>query len=47
MLATLDMIKREYGSVESLVVDNCLLTTEEIRRIRKNLVADGLSASDR
>jgi hypothetical protein len=40
MLATLEVLREEYGSVEDYVVDVCGLSQEEIARIRRNLGAD-------
>ncbi|OIW30671.1 hypothetical protein CONLIGDRAFT_287682 [Coniochaeta ligniaria NRRL 30616] len=40
MLATLAMIREEYGSVEGYVVDRCRVTPAAVDQIRKNLVVD-------
>ncbi|KAH8762123.1 tyrosine phosphatase [Diaporthe sp. PMI_573] len=40
MLATLALIRREYGNVEGFVKGRCGLSDEEIERIRSNLVVE-------
>lgn len=40
MLATLAMVREEYGSVEGYVVDQCRVTPAAVEQIRKNLVVD-------
>ncbi|KAK2771309.1 tyrosine phosphatase [Colletotrichum kahawae] len=40
MLSTLELIRREYGSVESFVQTRCRLSPEAIEQIRKNLIVD-------
>lgn len=40
MLATLDMVRREYGSVEGYILNHLRLSADDIRRIRENLVVD-------
>lgn len=40
MIATLKMIKEQFGSAEGYVVEKCGLTKEEVEKIRKNLVVD-------
>ena len=40
MLATLAIIRKEYGSVEGFVRDRCGLTQEEIEQIRRNLIIE-------
>lgn len=38
MMATLAMIREEWGSVEEYVVDECKLSPEVIARIRQKLL---------
>ncbi|KAF9869529.1 tyrosine phosphatase [Colletotrichum karsti] len=40
MLATLDLIRHEYGSVEAYVLNRCRLSAGDIEQIRKNLTVD-------
>lgn len=40
MLATLEMLRETYGSVESYVVDLCRVPRETIERIRRCLIVD-------
>lgn len=40
MQDTLAMIKERWGGVEEFVVKECGLTTEEVGKIRKNLVVE-------
>ena len=40
MLATLALLRKEYGSVESFVRDRCGLTQEEVEQIRRNLIME-------
>jgi hypothetical protein len=40
MLATLALIRREYGNVEGFVKGRCGLSDEEIERIKSNLVVE-------
>jgi Tyrosine phosphatase family len=40
MLATLKMIREQFGSAEQYVVEKCGLTKEEVKRIRKNLIVE-------
>jgi len=40
MLATLDMIRQRYGSVEGYVIDHCRVSPETIKRLRRNLVVN-------
>ncbi|KFA63388.1 hypothetical protein S40285_01842 [Stachybotrys chlorohalonatus IBT 40285] len=47
MLATLGLIRDEYGSVEAYVRTECGLSDEEIERIRRNMVVDASSLGDR
>ena len=39
MLATLQVMRDEYGSVGSYVVDQCGLSTDEVDQLRKNMTA--------
>lgn len=41
MIQTLDVIKSEYGGVESYVKDVCGLTDEDIGKIRTRLLVKG------
>jgi hypothetical protein len=41
MIQTLDLIKSEYGGVESYVKDVCGLTDEDIGKIRNRLLVKG------
>ncbi|KFA47543.1 hypothetical protein S40293_02174 [Stachybotrys chartarum IBT 40293] len=47
MLATLGLIRDEYGSVEAYVRTECGLSDEEIERIRSNMVVDASTLGDR
>lgn len=38
MLATLRMLKENYGGAEGYVTEKCGLTREEVDRIRSNLI---------
>ena len=40
MLATLQMIREKFGGPEQYVKEKCGLTTEEVERIRENLVVN-------
>jgi hypothetical protein len=41
MIQTLDVIKSEYGGVESYVKDVCKLTDDDISKIRDRLLVKG------
>jgi CRISPR/Cas system type I-B associated protein Csh2 (Cas7 group RAMP superfamily) len=38
MLAALEALRKQHGSVEEYVVKNCGLTVEDLEQIRKNLI---------
>ncbi len=40
MLATLDVIRSTYGSVERYVIDQCRLSPEAVDQIRKNFITE-------
>lgn len=40
MLATLAMIRREYGSIEAYVHNECGLSPEDTKQLRANLTVD-------
>jgi CRISPR/Cas system type I-B associated protein Csh2 (Cas7 group RAMP superfamily) len=40
MLATLKMIRANFGSAEEYVIEKCGLTKEEVEKIRKNLIVE-------
>lgn len=46
MLAALQMLRSEYGSVEDYVQNHCGLSSEAVRQIRENLVVDASTVSD-
>jgi len=46
MLNTLDMVRREYGSVEGFVIEKCGLSEESVRRIRENLIVESSSVGN-
>ena len=43
MLATIEMIKKDFGSADEYMRKNCGLTEDEIKRIRKNITNGALS----
>ncbi|KAG6001636.1 hypothetical protein E4U21_003991 [Claviceps maximensis] len=43
MLATLQLIRKEYGSVEEYVQNNCGLSSQEIEQIRSNFIVEAPS----
>lgn len=40
MVATLNWIREDYGSIEKAVVDLNLITPEGIEQLRRNLIVD-------
>lgn len=40
MIATLSMIRHDYGSVEAYVQQQCRLSADAIEQIRRNLTVD-------
>lgn len=40
MLATLQLIKEEFGGAEGYVTEKCGLTKEEVKMIRSNLIVE-------
>ncbi|QLI72117.1 uncharacterized protein G6M90_00g083220 [Metarhizium brunneum] len=40
MLATLQVMREEYGSVEEYVVNECRLSPDEIERLRRNFIVE-------
>lgn len=38
MMATLDMIREEWGSVEEYIINECKLSPEVIARLRQKLL---------
>lgn len=44
MLATVDMINREFGGAEVYMKKNCGLTEEEVKRLRKNITEGALAS---
>ncbi|KAM7216666.1 putative tyrosine phosphatase [Rhypophila decipiens] len=40
MLATLQMMRQKYGSVEKYVVDHCKVSPDTVERLRKNLTVE-------
>lgn len=40
MLATLKMIKEEFGGAEGYIIKKCGLTKTDVENIRKNLIVE-------
>lgn len=45
MLATLKMIREDFGGVESYLIGKCGLTKEDLERVRSNLIIEALSVN--
>ena len=46
MMATLEMLRKEYGSVEDYVTRHCGLTPQAIEQIRQNMTIDAGALAD-
>lgn len=40
MLATLKVMREEYGSVEEYVLNECRVSPDEIERLRRNFIVE-------
>jgi len=40
MMATLEMVRAKYGSIEKYMTEQCGLSPEQVARIRANLIAE-------
>jgi len=40
MLATLKIIKEEFGGAENYMIEKCGLTKEEVEKVRSNLIVE-------
>lgn len=40
MLATLEMIRENFGGAEEYIVEKCGLTKDEVEKIRSNLIVE-------
>lgn len=43
MLAALEALRREHGSVEKYVINKCAISPDTIAQLRKNLIVPDLS----
>lgn len=46
MLATLKVLREEYGSVEEYVLNECKISPEDIAQLRRNFIVEPQNGQD-